>query len=172
MCNTYADNENAIWSVMDNAMKSVLEFYQGDWIGFLGVDLERGVWTPSHWCNPSSADKTMCLFQRSVTFQLLDRWNKAISADKVISITNTETIRDEFPDEYAVYQRLCCQGILAIPMKSHPTGFFVIRNPKRNITEMGKLQFLVSVFEEMVNEKKQVQGLKLALSQKNEVYHV
>ena len=34
--------------IMKNAMKTALEFYQGDWIGFLEVDLELGLWTPTH----------------------------------------------------------------------------------------------------------------------------
>ena len=35
--------------IIQNVMKTACEFYQGDWVGFLEVDLELDMWTPYIW---------------------------------------------------------------------------------------------------------------------------
>lgn len=32
--------------IIQTVMKTACRFYQGDWVGFLEVDLELGLWTP------------------------------------------------------------------------------------------------------------------------------
>lgn len=166
MCKNYTENENTIWCVMDSALKSVLEFYQGDGIGFLEVDVERNLLTSSYWYNPSPVDNVMHLLQQFESSKLFDRWSNAMCANSVINIPDIEIIKAKCPNEYEVYQRLFCRSLLAIPVKPQPSGFFVIRNPKRHITDNSKLQFLVSVFLNIVNEKKRVRELKMDLAQK------
>lgn len=137
---TYTETENEIWAIMDNVMKAALEFYQGDWIGFLEVDLELGLWTPVHWYTPNPDDKTRNLLRELESSELLYRCAMRNNAE------------------------IIAPGVLAVSVKSEPTGFFVVCNPKRHTTESGKLQFLTSVFSNLVNEKKHVQRLKMALS--------
>lgn len=143
---TYTENE--IWSIMDNVMKAALEFYQGDWIGFFEVDLELGRLTPAHWYTPNPDDKTRDTLQEFESSELLYRWVDAMRNNAEIVVP----------------------GVLAVPVKSEPTGFFVVCNPKRHTNESGKLQFLSSVFSDLVNEKMQVQRLKMALSPENIEY--
>lgn len=150
--------------IMKNAMKTALEFYQGDWIGFLEVDLELGLWTPTHWYNPSPEDKTLNLLQEFESAAFLDRWVEAMHSNDAVIVTDEEAIRDKFPGEYEIYQRLFCQGILAVPVKPRPTGFLVIRNPKKHAKESSMLQLLAFVVLDMVNEKKLMQSLKMTFS--------
>lgn len=56
------ESDDPAW-IMQSVMKTALDFYKGDWIGFLEVDLELGLWTPTHWYNPSPNDKTLDLLQ-------------------------------------------------------------------------------------------------------------
>jgi hypothetical protein len=56
------ESDDSSW-IMQSVMKTALDFYTGDWIGFLEVDLELGLWTPTHWYNPSPNDKTLDLFK-------------------------------------------------------------------------------------------------------------
>lgn len=139
---TYTENE--IWSIMDNVMKAALEFYQGDWIGFLDVNLELGLWNPVHWYTPTD-DETRNLPREFESSKLLCQWVDAMHKNAEIII----------PD------------LLAVPVKSEPTGFFVVCNPKSHTDESGKLQFLTSVFSNLVNEKKRVERLKVELSPEN-----
>lgn len=150
--------------IMKNAMKTALEFYQGDWIGFLEVDLELGLWTPTHWYNPSPDDKTLNLLQEFESSEFLHRWVEAMHSNDAIIVSDVETVKAEYPGEYAVYQRLFCQSVLAVPVKPRPMGFLVIRNPKRHVSESSMLQLLAFVVLDMVNEKKLMQSLKMAFS--------
>ena len=43
--------------IMQMVMKTACEFYQGDWVGFLEVDLEMDLWTPYVWYKPSGREK-------------------------------------------------------------------------------------------------------------------
>lgn len=150
--------------IMKNAMKTALEFYQGDWIGFLEVDLELGLWTPTHWYNPSPNDKTLDLLQEFESASSLQRWVEAMHTNDAVVVSDVEAIRSQFPGEYQIYQRLFCQSLLAVPVKPRPTGFLVIRNPKRHLTESSMLQLLAFVVLDMVNEKKLMQSLKMTFS--------
>ena len=132
------ESDDSAW-IMQNVMKTALEFYQGDWIGFLEVDLELGLWTPTHWYIPGPTDKTLELLQEFESAEFLHRWVSAMQNNEAIILTDTEDVRAKFPGEYAVYQRLMAHSILAVPVKPRPTGFLVIRNPQRYINRSSML---------------------------------
>ena len=145
---TYTENENAIWEIMDSTMKTVLEFYQGEWIGFLEADQEQGVFRLSHWYSSGSENKTLNLLKELEISEHLLSWGEAMR-------NSAEII---------------APGVLAVPVKSESAGFFVVCKPKSHMTESSKLQFLATVFSTLVNEKNQVQKLKLALSPESMEY--
>ena len=66
------ESDDPSW-IMQSVMKTALDFYKGDWIGFLEVDLELGLWTPTHWYNPSPNDKTLDLLQEFESAEFLHR---------------------------------------------------------------------------------------------------
>ena len=39
-------------------LRTACDFYQADWCGFLEVDLDLGIWTPTMWHNTSPNDET------------------------------------------------------------------------------------------------------------------
>ena len=41
-----------------HALETACDFYNGDWAGFLEIDLELGLWTPYIWFNKNPDDKT------------------------------------------------------------------------------------------------------------------
>ena len=157
------ESDDSAW-IMQNVMKTALEFYQGDWIGFLEVDLELGLWTPTHWYLPGPTDKTLALLQEFESAEFLHRWVSAMQNNEAIILTDTEDVRAKFPGEYAVYQRLMAHSILAVPVKPRPTGFLVIRNPQRYINRSSMLQLLAFVVLASVNEQKLMQSMKMSFS--------
>lgn len=153
--------------IMKSAMKTAMEFYQADWIGFLEVDLELGLWTPTHWYNPSPEDKTLNLLQEFESAEFLHRWVAAMHENTPIMVENMESIREQYPGEYAVYQRLFCESVLSVPVKPRPMGFLVLRNPRRYLNKSSTLQLLAFVVLDCVNEQKLMTSLKMKMSPDN-----
>ena len=160
------ESDDPSW-IMQSVMKTALDFYKGDWIGFLEVDLELGLWTPTHWYNPSPNDKTLDLLQEFESAEFLHRWVTAMHDNTAIVVPDMEEVREQFPGEYAVYQRLMAKSVLAVPVKPRPMGFLVIRNPQRYLTRSSMLQLLAFVVLACVNEQKLMQSMKMSFSPEN-----
>ena len=160
------ESDDSSW-IMQSVMKTALDFYTGDWIGFLEVDLELGLWTPTHWYNPSPNDKTLDLLQEFESAEFLYRWIAAMHDNTAIIVPDMEEAREQFPGECAVYQRLMAKSVLAVPVKPRPMGFLVIRNPQRYLTRSSMLQLLAFVVLACVNEQKLMQSMKMSFSPEN-----
>ena len=150
--------------IIQSAMRCACEFYQGDWVGFLEVDLELALWTPTVWYNANSNDKTMSLLSEFESSEFLHRWVRAMNENTPIIIEDMAEIKRCYPAEFEVLERLEVQTILAVPVKPRPTGFLVIRNPKRYITRSSMLQMLAFVILACVNEKNFMQSMKMSFS--------
>lgn len=150
--------------IMQQTMKTACEFYDGDWVGFLEVDLELGLWTPTVWYNTKSNDQTDALLHEFESAEFLHRWVTAMHNNVPIVIPDIEQVKQVEPGEYAVYQRLHCQSVLAVPVKPRPTGFLVIRNPKRYINRSSMLQMLAYVVLASLNEQNLMKGLKMRVT--------
>ena len=150
--------------IIPSVMKCACEFYQGDWVGFLEVDLELALWTPTVWYNPNLDDKTTALLGEFESSEFLHRWVKAMQENTAIVIDNIDEVKRLYPEEYLVLERLYCETVLAVPVKPRPTGFLLVRNPKRYINRSSMLQLLAFVVLACVNERKLMQSMKLSFS--------
>ena len=150
--------------IITHTMKTACDFYGGDWVGFLEVDLELGLWTPTVWYNNNSEDKTDLLLHEFESAEFLHRWVTAMHNNKPIILPDIEQVKISEPGEYAVYKRLFCTSLLAVPVKPRPTGFLVVRNPSRYINHSSMLQMLAFVILASLNEENLVQGLKMRIS--------
>lgn len=150
-----------------HTMKTACDFYGGDWVGFLEVDLELGLWTPTVWYNSGTNDKTEMLLHEFESAEFLHRWITAMHNNQPIVIADIEQIKATDPGEYAVYQRLSCKSVLAVPVKPRPTGFLVIRNPQQYINRSSMLQMLAFVILASLNEENLMRGLKMRVTPEN-----
>ena len=150
--------------IIPSVMKCACDFYQGDWVGFLEVDLELALWTPTVWYNPNDTDKTTELLGEFESSEFLHRWVKAMHDNTAIIIDDIDEVKRLYPDEYKILERLSCSTVLAVPVKPRPTGFLLVRNPKRYITRSSMLQLLAFVVLACVNERKLMQSMKMSIS--------
>ena len=150
--------------ILTSAMKCASDFYQGDWVGFLEVDLELALWTPTVWYNPKDDDRTTRLLIEFESSEFLHRWVRAMHENTPIIIDDITNVKKWYPEEYLVLERLECETVLAVPVKPRPTGFLVVRNPKRYIHRSSMLQLLAFVVLINVNELKQMERMKLSFS--------
>ena len=150
-----------------HALETACDFYNGDWAGFLEIDLELGLWTPYIWFNKNPDDKTTIMLNEIESADFMYRWVTAMKNNLPIIVEDREQIKKDFPDEYEMYQRLRIHSVLAVPVKPRPTGFLAVRNPKRYIDRSSMLQMLAFVVLAIANEKKLLDSAKLAWSPEN-----
>ena len=135
--NTITELERGLHSMDDPkriAMQTLItacKFYESDWCGILLFDLDIGVWVPYWWYNVKEgemADTGFYEFEFSDEFK---RWVTALKAGDSIIIDDVESLRETSPEEYENYRRLKADAIIGIPFWKRPTGFLVVRNPKK-----------------------------------------
>ena len=153
--------------IIMHAMKTACEFYGGDWVGFLEIDLELGLWTPTIWYNSNSVDRTINLIPEFESAEFLHRWLIAMQNNKPIIISDIEQLKITDYEEYVLYSRMFCTSLLAVPVKPRPTGYLVIRNPKRYVNRSSMLQMLAFVILASLNEENLMKGLNLRISPEN-----
>ena len=65
----------------------------------------------------------------------LPRWLQAMKDNEPVVVTNSKKIKDDYPEEYTVYERVRAKSLLAVPVKPRPVGFLVVRHPQRYGTD-------------------------------------
>lgn len=150
-----------------HTMKTACDFYDGDWTGFLEVDFGLGLWTPRIWYNAQTQGQSKTILHEFESAESFHRWLDAMNGNKAIIIQDVEQVKESDPLEYEFYKRQQCESLLAVPVKPRPTGFLVIRNPKRYIERSSMLQMLAFVILASLNEENLIKGLKLSITPDN-----
>lgn len=153
--------------IIQMVLKTACEFYQGDWVGFLEVDLEMNLWTPYVWYNPSINDQTEVLLAEIESFEPFKRCLDVMHNNGSLYIPATKELKDAPPEEAEMYQRLKIKSALTVPIKPRPTGFLVVRNPQRYKSRSSMLQMLAFVMLSSINKQKLMQSIKMTISPEN-----
>lgn len=148
-------------------MEAACKFYAADWCDLIQVDLDLGLWEPYWWHNECSEDKTTALTNEFESSEFLDRWVRAVHRGIPMVVSNAETIKEKYPDEYSLYQRLGIQSVLAISLKPRPAALIAVRNPKRYICQTSMLKLLAYVLLVAYNDSRMVDGLNMTLAPEN-----
>ena len=148
-------------------METACKFYDADWCGLIQVDLDLGLWKPFWWYNDGPEDKTTVLTNEFESAEFLDRWVRTVSRGTPIVVPDAEEVKESYPEEYNLYQRLGIQSVLAIPLEPRPVALIAVRNPKRYIHQTGMLKLLAYVLLVAYNDKRMVDSLSLTFSPEN-----
>ena len=116
---------------VETIFKRSIEFFGADWIGLIDFDLEVGAWSTRCFYNKRTGSSTETLIEDAENAAQAKRWERAIRGGKPIVIEDIESIREEAPEEYAMYKRLHVQSVLGVPYRNCGSGLMVVRNPKR-----------------------------------------
>lgn len=150
--------------VIMNMLAAASEFYDGDWAGIMEADLTMKIWSPLWWYNRITDGMTPNRFQDIEDGEYLWRWIDALTHGKPIIISDIEEIRGNSPIEYRFLRYNGVQTMIAVPFWKRPTGFLIVRNPKRYITRSSLLQMMSFVAVSSVNEKRLMDSTKLTLT--------
>ena len=151
------------------ALKEACAFYDADWAGFLLVDFDMKVWFPYRWYNTHTIDQTRELMEEFESTECMKQWLEAMYENQPICIPDVSMLQDSSPDEFAMYQKLRADAILAVPVFPRPTGFLVVRNPKKHISpeETMMLRMIAYVMLTNINDLTSTEKLKRAHMPKN-----
>lgn len=133
---------------------AAMEFYNGDWCGIIEGDLEIEAWYPVLWYDKATGGMTATHFHELEDTCYLDRWIESLYACKPVIIPDTSVFKENSPVEYELYKRCHADSILAVPFWHNPTGFMIVRNPKRFINRGSCLQAAAYVAFTSVTERK------------------
>ena len=118
------------------------EFYEADWCGILLLDLDIGVWRPYWWYDVKRGAMADTAFHEFEFSEEFGRWVTALKAGDPVIIEDVDALRETNPAEYRNYKRLEASSIIGVPFWKRPTGFIVIRNPKRNKVDPNMLRIM------------------------------
>ena len=140
--------------IAQKTLIAAAEFYDGDWCGIIEGDLEMEAWCPILWYDCITGGMTETRFRELEDFSSFERWVNALYACEPVIIPDTSIYKESNPGEYVLYSRCEADSILAVPFWKNPTGFLIVRNPKRHINRSSFLQMLAYVVFSSVTEKK------------------
>ena len=60
-------------------------------------------------------------------------------------VPDAEEVKDLYPDEYQLYERLGIKSVLAIPLEPRQIALIAVRNPQRYIHQTSMLKLLAYV---------------------------
>lgn len=151
------------------ALKEACAFYDADWAGFLLVDFEMKVWFPYRWYNTNSTDQTKELMEEFESLECMKQWIESMRGNRPICIPDISVLKDSNPDEYNMYCKLRADSVLAVPVFPRPTGFLVVRNPKKNISPDATLmlRMIAYVMLTNINDLTSTEKMKRAHMPKN-----
>ena len=135
-------------------LKEAVCFYDGDWAGILDADLTTKIWEPLWWYNRKRDGMTDNRFYDIHEGEHLHRWVNALSTGTPIKIEDIEDLTNTSPLEYAFLKGIGVKTILAVPFWKRPTGFMIVRNPKKYLQRTTLLKMMTSLVVSAVTEKR------------------
>ena len=148
-------------------LETACHFYGGDWCGLFVVDLDLNLWSPYWWYNNAAEDKTTSLLNELESSEFLYRWVHAFRENEPMIVLDAESIKDEYPAEYDLYQRLGLHSALAVPVRPRPSALIAVRNTTRYQTQTSMLRLLAYVLMAAYNEQKMLDQLQLVVAPEN-----
>ncbi|MBQ4591488.1 MAG: hypothetical protein IJB20_05600 [Clostridia bacterium] len=100
---------------------------------------------------------------------IVPRWVAAMELNQAIVLHDRDEIKDDYPEEYVLYERVKLYSVLAVPVKPRLCGFLAVRNPTRYVDAAfaDVLQLLAFVALVNINDIMQRRMRKLVRSPKD-----
>ena len=146
--------------VIMNMLIAATEFYDGDWAGIMEADLSMKVWSTLWWYNRRTNSMSPNSFGDIEEGAFLWRWIDALTHGTPMIISDMEEIQQISPLEYEFLKSNGVRRIVAVPFWKRPTGFLIVRNPKRYVTRSSLLQMMAFVGVSSINETRLMDSIR------------
>lgn len=126
--------------ILQETLIAVTEFYDGDWAGVMEADLTMKIWSTYWWYNRKTGGMTPNHFSDLEDGEYLWRWIDAMTKGTPMIIEDVEDLKDISHIEYQFLKANNVKSMLAVPFWKRPTGFLIVRNPKRHVNRTSVLK--------------------------------
>lgn len=147
--------------IMMGMLQAATVFYDADWAGILEADLSTKIWSPLLWYNRNKNGMTPNYFDELEEGEYLTRWIDALINGTPIIVRDIEEIKESAPLEHNFMILNSVKTLLAVPFWKRPTGFLIVRNPKKYISRSSLLQMMAFIAVSSINEKRLQNSLKI-----------
>ena len=127
------------------SLRAACEFYDAEFAGLLIADVNTEAWSMAANYNRLTGQHISRYTKETESFDGFSRWIEAYGNNTPIVIPDVSLVKKLLPKEYALYERLDVQSLIGAPFGEKPTGFFIIKNPKRYKTIPDMAQMLAFV---------------------------
>ena len=127
------------------SLRAACEFYDAEFAGLLIADVNTEAWSMAANYNRLTGQNISRYTKETESFDGFSRWIEAYGNNTPIVIPDVSLVKKLLPKEYALYERLDVQSLIGAPFGEKPTGFFIIKNPKRYKTIPDMAQMLAFV---------------------------
>ena len=124
-------NEEGTSNIVTAAVKACYEFYDADWAGVLTADPITKMWSPSVWLSRRTGWNSETLFEEYEVFDDYPRWVDSLHTGQPVIIEDVSMLTDLSESEARHYKKLHVIGVIGATFGERPTGFMVIKNPRR-----------------------------------------
>lgn len=155
-------SDDPVEIIMD-VLKAVTEFYDGDWAGVLDADFTMKIWSMLWWYNRRTGTMSPNSFSEIEEGSHLTRWIDALIKGTPIVIEDVSELLTTFPAEYSLLKTNGVRSMIAVPFWKRPTGFLLVRNPKRYQKRTSLLKMMAFVTTSSLNEKYLMDRTKMTL---------
>lgn len=118
-------------TIMLETLKTTCAFHEADWCGILIADRSAKMWSPAVWFDSVNGAMSPTLFHEIEYFEYFPRWVQALKTGSPVVIQDVSILEDSTPEEIAQYERLEVHSVIGAPFGDRPTGFLVVRNPRK-----------------------------------------
>lgn len=150
--------------IIQEMLVAVTEFYDGDWAGIMEADLTMKIWSTYWWYNRRTGGMTPNRFADLEDGEYLWRWIEAMTQGTPMIIEEVESIKNISPIEYGFLKENGVKSMIAVPFWKRPTGFLIVRNPKRYVNRISVLKALAFVAVSSINEKRLMDSTRLTMT--------
>ncbi len=148
-------------------LRTVCDFYGGDWAGVVELDMELGVWIPGWWYNIDPTVTTLQKMHDIENLFVMPNWVKAMKRNEAVVITDTAAAKDTSPQEYKVYRRLEAKSVMGVPFGPAPAGFLLIRNPTKYTNHTSALQTFAYILHRAIVQSNASERTKMTFTPDN-----
>ena len=100
--------------IISTTLKTVCDFYCGDWAGVMDIDMDTCIWRPLFWSYADGVeDKMIERLNGLEDAEPIPRWIDSVHNAVPIVLTDINEIKETNPAEYELYQRLDVDALMA-----------------------------------------------------------
>lgn len=91
------------FTIAQKALQAACDFYDADWCGMFDVDMMLDLWMPFWWYNKKTGGMTQTQLKEGRVLGSFEMFRKMIVDNASYYQPNVETIREDKPEEYALF---------------------------------------------------------------------